>query len=300
MAINAGYMGLAEIASGGGIKLRFSDASVSAKQEVQAPDLIMGDWDRDSFWYGPITIDGSLSGPVDETFAESGTGILTWAIKRETCGLLNPDKLDLWYFCSNGADINSLYSHAQFPEILANSVSINATAGDVANFSIDFVGAAPNDVVPIYDNNSTDPLTETRKLVTWEKLGVTLKANDGIIFATTPLISAFEFTVNNNVTAVYSMGQKNLYPAQLIPGIRQITGSVTFYNMPQDPNSVPMRWDDYASDAPGYVMFSIGSVDITVKCRFHRINPSSNPGPITATLAFTGVGHQDEPTSLWG
>lgn len=298
MAINAGYMGLAEIAGAG--KLRFSDASVSAKQEVQAPDLVMGDWDRDSFYYGPITIDGSMSGPIDERFAED---IMTWAIKRSDCGILDQQPLDLWYYCGDN-DNSTLYSHALFPKILANSISVNASAGDVANYSIDFIGAAPDNTEPTYDDAAPTPLTETRKLVTWEKLGVKLTGNDGVTFASTPLISAFEFTVANNVQAVYSMGQTNLYPAALIPGIRQISGSVTLYNMPQDPNSVPKSWDEYGgypgNTGTGQVEFTIGTLVIKVSCRWHRLNPTSNPGPITSTLAFTGIGHQDDPTTLWG
>ena len=294
MAINAGYMGLAEIAGAG--KLRFQDASISAKQEVQAPDLVMGDWDHDSFWYGPITIDGSMSGPVDEEFASQ---ILTWAIHRGECGILDQQPLDLWYYCGANDD-STLYSHVQFPKILANSISVNATAGDVANYSIDFIGSGDGDNVPTYDDVAVTPLTETRKLVTWEKLGVTLVGNDGVVFAPTPLISAFEFTVANNVTAVYSMGQTNLWPAALIPGIRTITGSITVYNMPQDANSVPESWDDYTSAGTGTVTFTIGAMTVEVLCRWHRLNPTSNPGPITSTIAFTGIGHQSNPSSLWG
>ena len=65
-----GYRGLADI--GGVGQVRFADASITAKQEVEAPDLIMGDWDHDAYVYGKIEVGGTISGPVTETFVEIG------------------------------------------------------------------------------------------------------------------------------------------------------------------------------------------------------------------------------------
>ena len=76
--VNPGYRGIAVV---GGTNVRFASADISAKQEVQADDLIMGDWDRDAWVYGKIEVGGSISGPVTETFA-SLDGIFGWACTR--------------------------------------------------------------------------------------------------------------------------------------------------------------------------------------------------------------------------
>lgn len=280
MGIKPGYMGYAQI--GGGDRIRYSDASFSAKQEVVTPDIIMGHWDRNSFYYGPITIDGSMSGPIDELF---GGAAWTWATGRGPCGDCTNNSLDIVYYCRDEGDTG--ISSISVPEAMVNTFSINATAGDVANFSLDLIAAGK----PTYGTvSSTGDDTTIRKLVTWDAMGLTLVGNDNMIFDTTA-ISAFEMTVNNNVTPVYSLGSGNLYPTTLISGLRQVTGSVTFYGVPTD-NPAALDAYNLYFNVPGTITFTVGATTVNASVKFHRINPSSQVGPITSTLGFTGVGPQ--------
>lgn len=279
MSINAGYMGLAQI---GGATLRFSDASISAKQEVVIPDLVMGDYDHDSWYYGPISIDGSISGPIDEAFSGD---IWTWATSRGSCGELTDQELIISYFCSQGGT-NGL----RVPQALANTLTINATAGDVANFSVDVIGSGKDGNDPEFGNQTLSD-TDTRRLVTWDKLGLTITGNDGIVF-TDEVISAFEISIANNVTPAYSLGSGTLWPTELIAGIRTITGSITVYNIPAGPFDM-VSWDNYSTNSIGTVSFNLGTGGTkSVNVRWHRISPTATPGPVTATMAFSGVGHQ--------
>lgn len=279
MAINAGYMGLAQI---GSQKIRFADGSISAKQEVTVPDLVMGDYDRDSFYYGAITIDGSLSGPIDTAF---GTSIWNWVVNRDACGLLTAEAIDIWYYCGDGTN------HLSIPQALANNMTITATAGDVANFSVDVVGAAQDGNEPVFDSETPPTDDEIRKLITWDAMDLTMTGNDGITGFDTALVSAFELTVANNVTPVYSLNQTNLFPADLITGLRQVSGSITVYNVGIETFGALDAFTGYGTGT-GSVTFTVGGLTVSADVKWHRINPTSSPGPITSTIAFTGVGPQ--------
>lgn len=279
MAINAGYMGAARI--GGGAILRFSDASIAPKQEVIIPDLVMGDKDHDSFYYGPITIEGNISGPIDTEFSGD---IWEWAVKRDSCGLLGDKQLELVYFCDN-TEVNSV----TIPSLLANSVTISATAGDIANFSIDVIGAGS----ATYNTGASITTDQIRKIITWDAMNVTLGTHDGIVIATPSLVSAFEITINNNVTPAYSMTKaiKDLYPDQLITGIRTITGSLTVYNIPFTNFGALDTFGGY-NTTPAVLSFAIGATTYNVNVKWARIAPTSSAGPVTSTIAFSGVGPQ--------
>ena len=284
MAINAGYMGLAII---GSTRLRFENANIAAKQEVTAPDMVMGDWDHDSYYYGPITIDGQISGPIDESF---GSDILTWAVQRQTCGLLTPRTVDIYYYCATGGVGG--YNHAQFPQILANSVQVQATAGDVVKYTLNVIGSGQG----VFNNAATPQYTDAKKLVTWEKLALNISGGP-VTFAPGTIFSAFEIQISNNVTPAYSLGQTNLVPADLITGIRTITGSITIYNVTG--SGWPIRWDDYTASNTATLSFYLpGPGTINAKVQFARIQPTSVVGPVTATIAFTGVTHQSG--TIWG
>jgi len=269
--INPGFMGLATIA---GDTVRFSDASINARQEVNIPDLIMGDWDRDAYNYGPIEVGGSISGPADEDFS---TTIWDWGVTREApCGLLAPNDVDLQYYCGKNRN---------FTGMVVNSLTFSCSAGDIAQWSVDVMGIT---AAPWGSTQST--YTDTKKLLTWDQVNVSgvgsIGENEGI--------SNFEFNVANNVEVVYSLGQEDLFPIQIVPGLRTITGSLSFYNIPEYDGAD--TWGDTGTSdgsQPYDIQFNIGAgVTITASVRFHRVEATSATGPIVSTVAFSGVGHQ--------
>ena len=73
--VNAGYRGIANI---DGLLVRFADANITARQTVDAPDLVMGDWDHDAYVYGKIDVGGTISGPITQSFADGVNSVLGW------------------------------------------------------------------------------------------------------------------------------------------------------------------------------------------------------------------------------
>ena len=282
-----GYRGLANIAAVGNV--RFGDAGITARQEVEAPDIIMGDWDHDAYVYGKIEVGGSISGPVTETFVagSGGGGLWDWAIKRNgDCGTLTESEVTLYYYCG-GSDQRA----RTFTGMLVNSLNFSCAAGDVAQFSIDILGAG------VAANNgwlSSDPphFTTAEKLITWDKVLVEITSVGDSDFPLPANIaySEFNFTVSNNLETVYSLGQANLFPFEIVPGLRTITGSISVYNTPESNGAD--AWDDYLAANVGTISFDIGGLAIDMKVRFHRVEPASSTGPIISTIGFTGVSHQ--------
>jgi len=275
-----GYMGLADI---GGTQVRFADANIAATQSVEAPDLIMGDYDRDAYVYGKIEVGGSISGPVTETFATGGGSIWSWATARDDCGNPTEKDLTLYYFCGGSGN-----SSRSFSGMLVNSLNFSCSAGDVAQFSLDVMGRGADP----WGTGDPPPKQDAEKLVTWDKVGVTITPGSDSTWSPAVDVgfSNFDFTLANNLEAVYSLGQANLFPYDIVSGLRQISGSISVYNIPGS-NGFD-AWDDYQASNIGNITFNIGLLSISASVRFHRVEPANSVGPIMSTVAFTGVGHQ--------
>jgi hypothetical protein len=171
--------------------------------------------------------------------------------------------------------------------MLANSISISATAGDIVQWNMELIGSG----LPTFDNANSPSLQTARKLLTWEKLNLTISGG-AVTFASGALFQSFNIQISNNVTMVYSLGQANLYPAQLIVGPRKISGSITVYNI--SGTGAPIRYDDYAAATTSTLTW-LGNA---TKVQFHRPDPTASAGPITSTINFTGVTHQSG--GIWG
>lgn len=308
MAVYPGYKGIA-ILDGVG-KVRFESADISAKQEIMAPDLVMGDWDRDAYVYGPITIDGNISGPLTETFVGTTGGIDTvwgWAVKRSGCGTLTERALRLMYYCtSNGtADDGSLYNSQNFENLLANSLNISCSAGDYARFSLGVIGATIGDTGAdsweTVDGTTAGYTNLTaEKLITWDKVRVAVtnsstdspETGEDAIAESDIGFQDFSIDISNNVEAVYAIknSDQNLLPFALVPGIRQISGSLTVYNTPAVLGAA--TWDEYEAANVNTLQITLGDFTFSVFVRFHRVQPTSQVGTITSTIGFTGVTSQ--------
>jgi len=288
--VNPGYMGYAEI-EGLTHKLRFTDASINARQDINAPDLVMGHWDHNAYVFQKIEIGGTISGPVTENFALSTESVWAWAVKRSgDCGTLDANDVGLFYYCGSGSTGSP--SNRLFPNMRVNSLTFSCAAGDLAQFSLDVLGAE----TPTWGGaGSWSEDIEEEKLMTWDQTAVSVTAGDEEIGALgSSAFSNFTFTIANNIQTIYAIGSgvalNNLYPFDLVPGMRTITGSLSAYNVPQVDGAE--RWTDYAADQMGTITFNIGSTAFTMKVRFHRVEAASSVTPIISTIAFTGVGHQ--------
>tara|TARA_R110000824_G_scaffold148242_3_gene317901 strand:+ start:76416 stop:77303 length:888 start_codon:yes stop_codon:yes gene_type:complete len=286
--VNPGYTGFASV---GGTNIRFTDANIAAKQDINAPDMVMGHWDHNAYVFNQISIDGSISGYVTETFADAADGLWTWATNRANagaCGELETKVVDLYYFCDTSKPYG--FSGRTFPGMLANSINVSVTAGDIANFSIDVIG----DTLPT-DTSTSTLLTDEEKLVTWDVLNVTVVDGQGATWSGDEAFSAFDITIGNNIEAVYAIGEPDLTPFALVPGLRSINGSLTAYNAPNVHGAD--TWTDYLADSQGTLSFSLptsggGITTFNILVQFHRVEATAQVGPITSTISFTGVGDQ--------
>lgn len=285
-----GYRGIANIGAVG--QVRFSSADITARQEINAPELISGGWDRMAYNYGPVTVEGTISGPVTETFVSgaSGGSLWDWAVKRSApCGLLTTSTVDLYYYCGTPDEGNTENARL-FSGMLVNSVNFSVTAGEAANFSINVMGstAGPwrNDVPPL--------VTASEKITTWDKVNVSITQLAGHeTTLTTPInFQSFDFTISNNLQVNYAMtdGQENLFPFEITPGIRNIDGTLTAYNIPLAVGAD--SYDDYNANSQTILSFDIGGLEISMRVQLHRVQASSSTGIITSTIGFTGVGYQ--------
>ena len=278
--VNAGYMGWLDV---NGKQLRITDSSLVAKQEPQSPDLMGGNWDRLAWNFGKVEISGTVSGPIDEFFDLSG-GIWDWATKRDSCGamLLN-NPVTVYYYCDSVGQEGML-----FPQLLVNSMTISCAAGDVAKFSLDLVGAGEISYVA-YEHPTQ---LNDAKLLTWDKVAAAI-TNIGQSAGTigTANMSNFEFSINNNITAQYALGQPNLFPFALVTGIRTITGSFSVYNI-----TGPLgrdKWDNYSAAPHGEISFSLANQTFSpIYAEFHRVTPAGQVGPIVSTINYLGIGVQ--------
>jgi hypothetical protein len=271
--VNPGYMGSAFIDGIG--QFRYASSSLAAKQSILAPDMIMGDYDHDAFVYGKVEISGTLSGPVTNRFSQAG-GVFEWATSRDECGLLTPHDVLLTYFC--GGDGGS----RQFKNMVVNSMNFSVQAGDIANFSIDVMGAESADRGS-GASGSDDIITD--KIITWDQCSIV--SSGGFSEA----ISAFDFTIANNCEPAYALDQATsvgLFPIQIVPGLRLISGTITSYNAPTFEGAD--FWDNTTNTDT--LTFNIGSLAVSFQVKFHRLETASSTGLITSTVGFTGVGHQ--------
>ena len=282
--VHAGYRGIMDFPSGGQSNyVRFTDCSIAAKQDVNIPDLVMGHWDKDSYNYQKVEVNGSMSGPIDENF---GSVLWQYAAPRSGCGLLTAANPHLYYYCDEtGRDV-------VFNGMIVNSLTVSCAAGDVAQFSAEFIGKTAG----AYTTNSAPIFSNTAKLITWDKLSVSITATTDAVPQTPTVIAYqnFSVTIANNAEPVYailSSGSSNLFPYEVIPGIRTITGSITGFDIDAAFSGFN-KWDDYATTGAGTLTFTLGSLSVPIKARFHRINPTLGVGPVTSTIAFSGVGAQ--------
>ena len=279
--VHPGYMGYAQI-GGFSNAVRFTDANIAAKQDINIPDLVMGHWNRNAYTYNAIDVSGSISGPVTETFADGDDSLWGWGWNRGDCGELEGNDVTLFYFCGeNGGKSRN------FGDLYVNSLSFSCSAGDLAQFSLDVTGKAASDW-----GGYGGPQTHEEKLVTWDHVGVTVTNEQHQTFGE-DAFSSFEFTINNNLEVVYAIHETaNYFPFDIVPGLRTITGSLSVYNIPGSEGA--NAYTAFQADGYGRITFNVGGGEQSANVRFHRVEPTLSASPIISTVGFTGVGNQGE------
>jgi hypothetical protein len=260
MAVHMGYIGVAAIQSSHfnntkPIPVFLTGSSLNPVQNINAPDLVQGQFVKHAWNFDKIEIGGNITGPIDEN--HSSVFDAAWVRKVPTGftedpftstavapgSELSPDHLVVedmtiyiaYYRSGTAKDLRV------FGNCAINSYELTVTAGDVASFTIDFYSAGttafagePTDALNTQELPSTgDQLTAPcAKLVTWDRCAFKIEdsAGDNIPIG----VQAFTFTVNNNLQRVYKIRSNEvaamtLYPVELVAGFRDVTGNVTVY-----------------------------------------------------------------------
>lgn len=257
--IYAGYMGSLNL---GGGNIPFDSANLAVKQGVGLPDVIAGTHKRVVSYADKIDISGSISGPLSDSSGMSA--LWTKAYDRGTCGQPIDAEVSISYYCNGGAGIS-------FDKIYINSMSISCTAGDVAQFSLDFIGMGEST-----SGGSSGTITATR-LITWDRISISAYET----------CQSFDVNIANNLEPVYVLGSGSLLPDAVVGGLQTITGSVGVYS-----EGATGGWasgDVY--DPTGAGSITIGGVGITItQIQWHRSEPVASVGPYVANIPFTCTG----------
>ena len=217
--IHMGYMGHCMI---DGIQYLITGSSLNPAQVMEAPDVVQGYYMRKGWNYGKVEIGGNVTGPLHE-YSED-----LWPL----CFERNADGDHL---ASGGIEVDVAYYKGEglkFSHAYINSLEISATAGDVVQFTADFVGAKTDetaDPTTAVDRLQSYEEATCSKLITWDRVAFEAVG----ITATIKNIQSFTLTLNNNLERMYSIrsdySTQDLYPIDVVAGMREISGSLSLY-----------------------------------------------------------------------
>jgi hypothetical protein len=290
--IKPGFRGYAQIDSPDltKLKIRFNTCSLNAEQQIEAPDMVMGDETHNAWAFGKIEVAGSINGPVTESTGEF------------------IDYLEANY--EDGVTINVKYFDGftrAFAGCRLNQFTFNVTAGEVVNYTLDIMGTKLLDVDPV----DMTGFTKGEKLVTWDKSSFRILQNSGSpvlkrdddadwnsVYETLDYmdgLQAFQFTASNNLQRQFVLGQSDLF-GDLVEGMKNVEGSITSYagdggiQSSRDPGKGANFWDEYDGDYAYPIRFDIGAnFRVYAAVRFARGTAESQIGPIVTTINFKGV-----------
>jgi hypothetical protein len=247
MTIAAGYTGYADIAGVGG--LRFSSASVGIAQDVIIPDMAEGTRYRYGYAMGGAVTQGSISGPL----IAGQVGAL-WAAAKAAA----MTTVSITYYA--GATITM--------ECIINSFSFSVSAGDVAQYSMDFMGMSTSGG----GGGGGGPVEDV--LLTWDKIN----------YGGACEVQAIEVSLSNNCTPVYGLNQSDLWPCTILPGKLTVTGSITYYGIPGDMDAQLQLGGEVNENL--IIYDNVPNMDAI----YHAVSPSGSVGPVVYTQNFTCVG----------
>lgn len=260
-----GYMGSATI---DGVQVYLTGSSLNPVQQINAPDVVQGSVIKRIWNWGKVEVGGNCTGPL----AQGMGGIWSDATSR-TNDLPNP---------SGGMDVTISYIEGgsrSFGGVHINTMEVSVTAGEVAQFSIDFLGAAYNGAGSGGGAGGTGCVV----LVTWDQCDASVAGGTGDV-------QGASLNVNNNLERLYRLDQDSMNAFTVLGGFKEITGSVSYYAEGQ-PGEGTASIDNCAQDTGGV------NVNFGTKCgggpsfggvaAIQRAEASATTGPGIYTYNFT-------------
>jgi len=195
-------------------------SSLNPVQELNVPELVQGRYTPYLWNWGKIETGGNVTGPVFEGAAGMGSGgMFQWAAQRSTMldHMTRKDlEVDIAYYKGVGR---------KFTNVSINSFEVTVTAGDVANFTVDFMGAGSAGAGGSAAYDLSGSAGSATRLVTWDICSFTGYGGSGAI-------QGFNFTLANNLQRAYAVGAphgEGYAPFDVVAGIQKLTGTLTVY-----------------------------------------------------------------------
>lgn len=259
-----GYIGAVKI--GNLSVVRTTSASLTAKQQINHPDVIDGGVDWTLYQLAGIEIDGDVSIPVvGGSFAQQLLDLL----KRDTTGngqMIQP------------ADVSISYGKAlvrTFQECYINSLEMRAAAGERLDATANFWGTRFNT-----GGGNLGGVTDVRRVLSWADITITGDSVAGCD------IKEFSWTVNNNLSRNYTFCQKDgFFPNNISAGKRNCNGSLTFQGPAPTEDSAVANGQTTEPHSGDLVFGTTDGLDITFKNIVYEFQTiEAQPGLITSSV----------------
>jgi len=237
---------------------------MNAVQSVNTPRLVVGAYVPTGYHWNKVEVGGNFSGPLHENASDLSALALD---RAEGDHMANSIAVGIAFFGPGSS------SGKHFTGCNVNTLTITATAGDVINFTIDFVG-----MYPPTDFSSSYEGIACAKLLTWDRLAIGHDGGDPA--------QSFTMTINNNLERQYNLDGGGdgyeLYPIDITAGMREITGTIVMYAMSGMPDFGP-GLTNVSVNVDGVMSFDIPAL-------MHRPEGSAAPSSAaTYALNFTSV-----------
>lgn len=262
-----GYMGSATINN---VPVYLTGSSLNPVQQINAPDVVQGNVIKRVWNWSKVEVGGNCTGPL----AQGMSSIWGFATSRVDDRPNPPGGMPVVITYIQGGT-------RSFSGVHINTMEVSVTAGEVAQFSIDFLGAG-------YEGAGSGGATVTSGcvvLVTWDQCSGSVEGA-----GTENAVQAMSLNVNNNLERLYRLDQDNMNAYVVLGGFKEITGSVSYYadgppgegtasiqNCAQDMGDVSLTFGTKCGSGPGY----------SGRAAIQRAEASATTGPGIYTYNFT-------------
>jgi len=201
--------------------IRANSCDVALSQAIDAPDVIDGRYDRTIYSLQPFEVGGSVEFPAiygTGASCASPAGILLgFTTYRTPVGKLIDFDIDVKYSGQASTDF-------AYPDCIVDTWSFTGTQSEQTTCNVGLIGTKRDPSALTIDSDET-PVTRS---INWNDLFINIEVpsiDGGIIQG--QYVRSFTVEINNNAIRIYTLNN-SLYPQDISPTKRDITGSIVF------------------------------------------------------------------------
>lgn len=274
----AGYLGFVSV---GSVKLRCTGMSQAPTQSVLDYPHIFGYNDEGT---GYLTKGESVGTSVGQKMIwrpsmQLINGSFEYMAEEDTVATMYDyirtgeyiDEIHFQYNCDKGV---------KFTKCRLSQYSFRATAGEAVSISVSFTAAKVTE-----DYSSSDVHDLAKKLITWDKVAVSVSYEDMEVKA----IKSIDINISNEIIPIYTIDGSEFSDSKfglrdMRLGTQNVSGSIQTYLKPKEQYLDP-------SSQYGVINVVVEDLDISIYSVITPIQISSSSGVFSAGIHFTGVGN---------